>query len=208
MPGVQVLPTLDRPQEVEELPQQLEVVPAQRHLPRDRELDPRPHEVAERVILLVVVPLRVLEPRLADEPDVGPVHPCRGVCACHVLVAVDDELHAVGFVGEEEGGDGVQASLRVLATLAVWVCKVAAICDDGVVAEPATEHARACVVALGVGRRGAEWAGVLALGILALRPGNIKGAVLLQQRLDLFQLLEAERLRPAVLRELRSEGSA
>mmetsp|Transcript_27736 Transcript_27736/g.78705 ORF Transcript_27736/g.78705 Transcript_27736/m.78705 type:complete len:200 (-) Transcript_27736:107-706(-) len=194
MAGVQVLPALDGPEEVEELAEELEVISRQRHLPRERQLDAGPHEVAERVVLLVVVPLRVLEARLADEADVRPVHPRRGVRAGDVLVAVDDELHALRLVRQEERGDGAKAGLGVLAPRAVRVGDVAAVGDDGVVAEPAAEHARALVVALCVRRGGTEGPSEVAVRILTLGPGDVQGALLLQQRLQLLQLGERHRL--------------
>mmetsp|Transcript_22472 Transcript_22472/g.45202 ORF Transcript_22472/g.45202 Transcript_22472/m.45202 type:complete len:278 (+) Transcript_22472:183-1016(+) len=46
MAGVEVVPALDRPEEVEELTHELEVVAGQRILAGERQLDARPHEIA------------------------------------------------------------------------------------------------------------------------------------------------------------------
>mmetsp|Transcript_54150 Transcript_54150/g.175984 ORF Transcript_54150/g.175984 Transcript_54150/m.175984 type:complete len:226 (+) Transcript_54150:3193-3870(+) len=194
MARVVVIPALDHPQVLEQLAQELQVVPRERHLVRERQLAPTPHEVAQCIILLVVVPLGVLQAGLANEANVGAIHPSLGR-TLHVLVATQHELDAVGLVRQQERRDGGDAGLRILATLALRIGQIQAVRDDAVVAQPAAEHGRSGVVAFRVRRRGAEGAGELAVLVLALGPGHVQRAMAIQQVLDLLKLLQVQRLK-------------
>mmetsp|Transcript_104105 Transcript_104105/g.247751 ORF Transcript_104105/g.247751 Transcript_104105/m.247751 type:complete len:209 (-) Transcript_104105:59-685(-) len=201
MPCIQILPALDHAEEIEELCAELQVVPCQRHLPGQRKLRARPKEVAQCIVLLVVVPLRVLLSGLTDEADVRPVHP-RLLITLHVFVAVDDKLHLVRLVGEQESCNGIETRHRVCPTTAIRICEEDAVGDDTVIPEPASEHAGPCVVALGVGRRCAEGSGELAPRIFALCPGIIERSLRSQKCFYFDQLLQRERLRSAKLLQL------
>mmetsp|Transcript_14390 Transcript_14390/g.41203 ORF Transcript_14390/g.41203 Transcript_14390/m.41203 type:complete len:495 (+) Transcript_14390:48-1532(+) len=205
--GIQVVPRLDCTEVVKELAEQLEVVSGERHLVSQGQLATRPHEVAQRIVLLVVVPLGVLEPRLPDEADVRPLHP-RLRAPIDVLEPADDALHAAGLVRQQELGDGADAGDGVRAALPLGVREEEAVGDDAVVAEPAAEHAGAGVVALGVGGGGAEGARGVAGRVLALGPGDVQGPVLLEKALDLSQLVLRQRLLTAELLELWAEWLA
>mmetsp|Transcript_61749 Transcript_61749/g.143675 ORF Transcript_61749/g.143675 Transcript_61749/m.143675 type:complete len:205 (+) Transcript_61749:854-1468(+) len=180
----------------------------ERHLAMEGQLAASPHEVAQSVVLLVVVPLGVLQPRLPYEADVWSVHPSL-LITLDVLVAIDDELHLVALVREHEPGNGVEAGHGVFTPLPVRVSEPQAVGDNAIVAQPAAEHAGASVVSFGIGSRGAEGPSRLPGRVSAFGLADVKGLVAFQQRDQLLQLFQTQRwFCAAKLGQGRLEGLA